>query len=66
MMSGADNSVHDRERLDLLFGVNFMMPHGFLKGNRLAIEFGKPIYQRLDGPLLKNDYKFTIGWQNSF
>ncbi|MDB2550328.1 hypothetical protein N9X24_00485 [Rickettsiales bacterium] len=66
MMPGANSSIHDRERLDLLFGVNFMMPSGFLKGNRLAIEFGKPIYERVDGPLLKSDYKVTIGWQNTF
>jgi len=66
MMPGANNSIQDRERLDLLFGVNFMMPSGFLKGNRLAVEFGKPIYERVDGPLLKNNYKVTIGWQNTF
>lgn len=66
MMPGADNSLHDRERLDLLFGINFMNHQDFLKGHRLAIEFGKPIYQRLNGPLLKNDYKLTIGWQNTF
>ena len=66
MMPGADTSIQDKERLDLLFGVNFMMHHGFFQGNRLAIEFGKPIYQRMGGPLLKNDYKLTIGWQNTF
>ena len=43
-----------------------MMPSGFLKGNRLAVEFGKPVYQRFGGPALENDYKITIGWQNSF
>lgn len=66
MMPGADPTIQKRQRLDLLFGANFMMQKGNFKGHRLAIEFGKPIYQRLDGPLLKNDYKLTVGWQNTF
>ncbi len=41
--------------------------YSFMKmdGNRLAIEVGLPLYQDLDGPQLKNDYSFTIGWQLS-
>jgi hypothetical protein len=62
----AKTSLQDQERLDLLFGVNFLMQKGFLEGNRLAVEFGAPIYQRIDGPMLENDYKITIGWQNKF
>jgi hypothetical protein len=62
----AKTSLQDQERLDLLFGVNFLMPKGFLEGNRLAVEFGAPIYQRIDGPMLETDYKITIGWQNTF
>lgn len=66
MMPGANPSIHEKERLDLLFGINFMMSSGSLKGNRLAVEFGKPVYQRFGGPALKNNYKLTIGWQNTF
>jgi hypothetical protein len=66
MMPAANGSLYDKERLDLLFGVNFMMQSGALEGNRLAIEFGMPIYQRIDGPMLENDYKIVIGWQNTF
>jgi len=66
MSPTAKTSLQDKERLDLLFGVNFLMPKGFLEGNRLAVEFGAPIYQRIDGPMLETDYKITIGWQNTF
>lgn len=66
MMPAANGSLYDKQRLDLLFGTNFLMPNGFLKGNRIAIEFGVPIYQKIYGPMLEDDYKFTIGWQNIF
>lgn len=31
----------------------------------LAVKIGLPLYQDLDGPQLKSDYSFTIGWQLS-
>jgi len=54
------------ERLDALVGLNFIVPEGSLKGNRLAAEFGMPVYERLDGPRLETDYRFTLGWQYAF
>ena len=62
----ADPSLQDREKLDLLFGVNFIVSRGVLSGNRIALEFGRTIYQKIAGPNLGNDYKFVIGWQKSF
>ena len=46
-------------------GLNLYKPKGTLSGNRLAVEIGLPLYQNLDGPQLKSDYSFTIGWQLS-
>jgi hypothetical protein len=54
------------ERLEALVGLNFIVPKGPLKGNRLAAEFGAPIYERLDGPRLETDYTVTLGWQYAF
>ncbi len=51
------------KRVDLLLGVNFYVPKGPLKGQRLAIQGGVPIYQSLDGPQLRTDWKLTVGWQ---
>jgi hypothetical protein len=62
MISTADSSLQDGERLDLLLGVNFLT----FAYNRLALEFGRPIYQRIDGPMLETDYKITVGWQKVF
>ena len=53
-------------RVDALAGVNFIVPSGSLKGNRLALEFGRDIYQDLDGPQLETDYRVMLGWQYAF
>lgn len=66
-MSPANNpSNSGRKSLDFLLGTNFIMPKGYLKGHRLAIEGGIPLYQNINGVQLKNDYKLTLGWQKSF
>lgn len=64
----ADPNLRGGNRLDLLFGLNFYVPEGprFIKGQRLAIEMGFPIYQDLDGPQLETDFILTAGWQYEF
>ncbi len=61
-----DPNARGGERIDTMIGVNFINPDGFLKNNRLAAEFGIPVYQRLDGPQLGLDYMFSLGWQWNF
>ncbi len=51
------------QRLDTLGGVNILLPEWMGLENRLAVEGGVPIYQRLDGPQLKTDWTLFIGWQ---
>jgi hypothetical protein len=51
------------DRIDMLVGLNFYVPRGPLKGQRLAIEFGAPVYQRLDGPQLQTDWVARAAWQ---
>ena len=62
----ADRSLYNSQRLDALLGANFVVQRGFLKGNRFAVEFGAPLYERVDGPMLETDYKLTAGWENAF
>jgi hypothetical protein len=54
------------ERLDLLFGLNFYIPKGLLKGNRLSIEGGVPVYQNLAGPNMAVDWLVTVGLSYTF
>lgn len=63
MVPTADTNRRGGTRLDLLFGVNLYQPGGALKGHRIAVEGGLPIYQQLEGPQLETDWLMTIGWQ---
>ena len=55
------------ERLDLLVGVNLIGQRdmGPLCGHRLALEYGQPVHQDLNGPQLRTDWTFTVGWQKT-
>ncbi|MGB0910245.1 MAG: hypothetical protein ACPGYT_07770 [Nitrospirales bacterium] len=59
----AEPDLRGGKRLDIMGGVNFLMPEILGLENRLGIEGGVPIYQNLDGPQLETDWAFTIGWQ---
>ena len=53
-------------RIDLLFGTNFYVPRGPLKGTRLMLEGGIPIYQNLDGPQLGTAWILSVGCTYAF
>ncbi len=59
----ADPDRRAGKRVDLLLGFDLYAPKGKLKGHRLAIEGGLPIYQWLDGPQLETDWRLSVGWQ---
>jgi hypothetical protein len=65
----ADTDRRGGHRLDLMGGLNFMLPLG--RGidrysHRIAIEAGGPAYQWLDGPQLETDWRIMVGWQKAF
>lgn len=62
----ADPDNYGGERIDLLGGVNLIVPSGPLKGHRFALEAGAPIYQDLNGPQMETDFTLTFGWQKAF
>jgi hypothetical protein len=63
MVPTADPDLQDGRRVDLLLGANLYGRSGWVEGHRLAVEFGVPIYQWLDGPQLETDWLLTAGWQ---
>ena len=71
MIPTADPDLRAGRRLDGLLGVNFM-PSALgeraksLKGLRLAVEGGLPMYQDLDGPQLGASWLITTGIQYAF
>ncbi len=62
----ADPDLRGGKRLDALIGLNYIVPEGRLAGNRVAVEFGAPLFQSLQGPQLGVDWFFTVGWQLAF
>lgn len=66
MVPTADPNLRGGERIELSLGINLLAPSGAVKGHGLAIEFGLPVYQNLDGPQLERDWTATIGWRKAF
>lgn len=62
----ADPENQGGEVIEALVGVNFAGQHGLIKGHRLAIEIGKPLYRNLNGPQLETDLTLRVGWQKTF
>lgn len=62
----ADPGRRATMRLDVLAGLNFVVPDSPLEGLRFAVEAGLPAYQRLDGPGLETDWILTLGVQYAF
>lgn len=66
MVPTADPDRRGGERIDLLAGINLFRNRGKLKGNRISIEAGLPVYQSLDGPQLETDWIFKFAWRWAF
>lgn len=67
-ITGANPDLQARETITASVGLNLLGQnrHGLLKGHRLAVEFGVPVYERFDGPSNNLDYQVTVGWQKAF
>lgn len=48
------------------FGLNYLVLNGSLKGLRFATELSTPLYQKLNGIQLKQNYNLTFGMQYTF
>lgn len=54
------------DSVDLGVGMNFRVPNGPLKNQRLAVECLWPVYQDLNGVQLERDWTLYAGWQWAF
>jgi hypothetical protein len=61
-----DVSAQGGRRVDLMVGLNAYFPSGGLKGLRLAVEAGAPVYQSLNGPQLQTTWLARVGLQWAF
>jgi hypothetical protein len=62
----ADPALRRGHAVDLLGGLNLLVPLGPLGRHRLGFEAGAPVYQDLDGPQLETDWRIMVGWQRAF
>ena len=62
----ADPGNQGGRTVSLLFGLNLAGQYGALRGHRIAVEGGFPLYQNLNGPQLETDFVITAGWQYAF
>jgi hypothetical protein len=46
--------------LNLLFGANYVVPTGVLRGQRIGVEGGIPVFQSLMGPQLQQRYQLWV------
>ena len=77
-MNGEDDQMNKRmspvmdsknighQKVNLSFGLNYINSNEFLKNNRLAFELVLPLYQRVRGIQMADEYKIMIGWQYGF
>lgn len=54
------------QRLEAIFGVNFLAPRGPLDGHRLSADLRLPLWEDVNGSRLGVDYTATVGWQYAF
>lgn len=62
----ADPLNQGGDMIEGLVGVNFAGSNGWVRGQRIAVEIGLPIYRDLNGPQLETDVTLTVGWQKVF
>ena len=66
MAPGARTDLQSSRRLEALAGLNYYRQQGYFAGNRLAVEFGIPLYENLTGPQMSQEWRSVLGWQLSF
>ncbi len=53
-------------RTDLLGGLNLHLPAGAERMQKMGLEIGAPLYEKLDGPQMSNAWTLNFSWQMSF
>jgi len=62
----ADPDNYGGNRVLAGLGINTVVTGGTFKGHRFSAEVTTPIYQNLNGPQLKRDTAFILGWSKAF
>jgi hypothetical protein len=66
LVQTANADLQGGDRIDISLALNYEIQNGTLKGHRLAAEFILPVYQKLDGPQMEQNWSLIVGWQKAF
>lgn len=67
MMSPSSDAINSGSQAVTSFlGTSLSIPKGLLKGHRLALEFGVPLYQEVNGIQMQAKNTLIAGWQLAF
>jgi hypothetical protein len=61
-----DPALQGGTRVSGFLAVNLQVPSGPVAGHRLALEWGGPLLESLDGPQMSDDWTLNVGWEFSF
>ncbi|WP_281966918.1 transporter [Roseovarius nanhaiticus] len=65
-MQGANPAFQGGDTVTLTAGIDFTLQDGPLKGHRIGLDIGAPIYQDLNGPRLGTDWVLGASWRKMF
>lgn len=63
---GSDPLSYGGDRVTVFAGADITPKQGALKGHKLGLELGVPVYQDMNGPMLKTDWTLGVAWRKSF
>jgi hypothetical protein len=63
---GADPLNYGGDSLAVHLGADLSPRSGALKGHRFGVELGVPVWERTNGPRLKQDWSLRVGWRKAF
>ena len=62
----ANPDLYGGQRLNGLIGINLAGQRGWRRNHRLAVEYGIPLREDLNGPQMSLQRQLTVGWQYAF
>lgn len=62
----ANPDLYGGERTSAYFGINLAGQRGWIRNQRLALEYGVPVKEDLNGPQMSSDSQLTLGWQFAY
>ena len=63
---GANPDFIGGDSVTLFAGADFSPQRGALKGHRIGLEIGVPVYEDLNGPMLRRDWQLALAWRKGF